>query len=80
MVKPLDHYYSVTLTKEGMRQVVEAYATCLEHLASFPCKCDIVERARDGMFALHIMVDCPPPKRSVRNSRSDRIASGKHST
>lgn len=69
MVKPLDHYYSVTLTKEGMRQVVEAYATCLEHLASFPCKCDIVERARDGMFLLSMTIPFPPRKRSVQKSR-----------
>lgn len=70
--------YSVAImTKEDMRQIIAAYAACLEHSASFPAKCAIVERAKDGMFSLHIIVSFLPPKRSVRSSRLDQIASGK---
>ena len=70
-------YSSVTLTKEELRQITGAFATCLEHSASFPAKCVIVEHARAGMFGLYITVHCPPLKRSVRNSRLGQTASGK---
>lgn len=62
-------YSSVILTKEEMRRTIEAFATCLEHSALFPAKCDIVERARVGMYALHITVRLPQVKRSVSNLR-----------
>jgi hypothetical protein len=62
----------VILTKEELRQVIEAFATCLEHSALFPQRFDIIERARDGIYALHIIAYLPRQKRSVSSSRLDR--------
>jgi len=73
-------YSSVILTKDELRQIIAEFATCLEQLDSFPAKCDIVERAKDGTFALHIMVYFPPPKRSQSNLPLDRTEKEKHST
>ena len=65
------------LTKEELRQTIGAFATCLEHSALFPQKLDIIERARDGMYALHIIVHLPQVKQSASSSRSDRTGNGK---
>ena len=63
-------FSSVILTKEELRQIIAEFATCLEQLDSFPAKCDIVERAKDGTFSLHIIIHFLPPKRSASNSHS----------
>jgi hypothetical protein len=73
-------YSCAILTKDELRQIIADFATCLERLDSFPAKCDIVELAKDGTFALHIMVYFPPPKRSEYSSRSEAIGNENSST
>jgi hypothetical protein len=62
----------VILTREELRQLIEAFAMSLEHSVLFPQRFDIIERAKDGMYALHIIAHFNPPKRSVSSSRLDR--------
>lgn len=66
-VGPAGHYSCAILTKEEMLRTIAAFAECLERSATFPTRCDIVERAKDGMFALHIMVYVPQVK-SLRSN------------
>jgi len=73
-------YCSRIMTREELRQVIEAFATCCERFLSSPAKCDTIERGKDGIYSLHIMITFPPPKRSVSSSLSAQTENANSST
>lgn len=77
---PAGRYSSAIMTKEELRRIIAAFAECCAGLASYPTRCNIVERAKDGMYALHIMIGVRQRKQLRYNSLSGLIPGEKLST
>ena|SRR6267142_79678 len=78
-IGPAGRYSAAIMTREELRRIIAAYAECLDGLASFPTRCNIVERARDGMYSLHIMVGVRPRKSLRSNLLLGVIPGARHS-
>jgi hypothetical protein len=61
-------YSCAILTMDELRRIIDSFAVACGSSASFPTKCDIVERAKDGIFSLHVMVHVSPQQRQLLSS------------
>ncbi len=67
-IRPSGRFSSAIMTQAELRRIIAAFAECLDGLVSFPTRCNIVERARAGMYSLHIII-------GVRQRKSLRASS-----
>lgn len=79
-IGPAGRYSSAIMTRDELRRIITAYAECLDGLVSYPARFNIVERGKDGMYALHIMVGVRQRKPSLYNSLLAATVNAKPST
>lgn len=56
------------LTMEELRQIIDSYAVAVGCSASFPTRCNIVERAKDGIWSLFVEVHVSPQQKLLVSS------------
>ena len=53
------------LTLEELRQIADSYFAAVGLSASFPTRCNIVERAKDGIWSLYVEVQVSPQQKQL---------------
>src|ERR1700761_896 len=65
-------YSCAIMTQEELRPIIDSFAVACACSVSYPVKCHIVERARDGIYSLYIEIESSvQPKRSLPNLHSE---------
>ena len=58
-------YSCAILTLDELRRIIDSYAVAVGCSASSLAKCNIVERARDGMWSLYVEVEVSPQQKPL---------------
>jgi hypothetical protein len=53
------------MTMDELRQIIDSFAVACGCSASFPTRCNIVERAKDGIFSLYVEVHASPQQKQL---------------
>jgi hypothetical protein len=53
------------LTMEELRQIIDSFAVACGCSALFPTRCNIVERAKDGIFSFYVEVHVSPQQKQL---------------